>query len=161
MSLHQFSRGLGRRELFGGHVDSVAALAMELIRPSEHFVLFIALDACALGGGTLAEVARTALRAGASYLCCWGPECSRFHARLDGAERAIFGDTQDDRLVIAACRQGESLEQALWYAVHVAEPSRRFVESTRSVVAVAVANPKWGAQIEACLAAGAPFVDES
>lgn len=161
MSLHPFSRGLGRRELLGGHVDSVAALAMELIRPSEHFVLFIALDARAMGGEKLAAVARTALHAGASYLCCWGPECSRFHASLDAAERAVFGDTQDDRLVIAACRQGETLEQALWYAVHVAQPSRRFAESTRSVVAVAVANPKWGAQIEACLAAGAPSVDES
>ena len=161
MSLHQFAHPLGRRELYGGHVESVAALSMELIRPSEHFVLFIALDGCTLSGQMLSTVAQTALRAGASYLCCWGPECSRFHARLDGAERAIYGDVQDDRMVIAACRQGESLEQALWYAVHVAEPSPRFEASTRSVVAVSIGNPAWGSRIEACLTAGAPLPDES
>jgi hypothetical protein len=159
--LHQFARATGRRALFGGHVESVGALAMELIRPSENFVLFLALDGCALPAKKLAAVAETALRAGASYLCCWGPECSRFHTRLDGAERSVFGAAQDDRLVMAACREGETLEQALWYAVHVAEPSPRYVESTHSVVAVAIGNRAWGSRIEACLAAGAPLPDES
>jgi hypothetical protein len=159
LHIHQFSRPVNGRTLYGGQAPSVAALATELIRPSENFVLFIAVDACALPGRTLAAVARTVLGAGASFLCCWGPECSRFHGQLSDADRAVHGD--DDCIIMTACRQGEALEQALWYAVHVAQPSPRFAASTHSVVAVAIANPGWASQIETFLAAGAPLPDEA
>lgn len=161
MPIHQFARQVRQRTLYGGHAQSVAALATDLVRPGEHFVLFVAVDACALPGKALAAVARTALGAGASVLCCWGPECSRFHDQIGEADRAVNGDAQDDRIIVTACRQGETLEQALWYAVHVAQPSARYMDSTRSVIAVAIANSNWASQIENCLAAGAPHIDES
>lgn len=159
MALHQFSRRAGGRALFGGRVDSVTSLAAELTRPGEHFVLFVAMDTCEMPKTALASVASTAVRAGASYVCCWGPECSRFHDVLEGAGRTCGRFACDGGIVMTACQQGKSLEQALAFAVHVARPGPQFEASTRAVIAVAIANPAWGSRIETYLAAGAPSVD--
>jgi hypothetical protein len=152
LSLHQFSQQVCGRTLFGGHVDSVSALAMELIRPGEHFVLFVAVDTCAFPERTLGTIAASAVRAGASYVCCWGPECSRFHTVLDRADGVRDG-TNEDQVILTDCQQGRPLEQALAFAVHGARPGPRFEASTRSVIAVAIANPAWASRIETCLAA--------
>lgn len=159
MSLHQFSRNVRGRALFGGHVHGAASFAAEVIRPGEHFVLFVAMDTCVLPEKSLASVAATAVRAGASYICCWGPECSRFHDVLEGTDSACQHDGSSERNIMTACQQGKSLEQALGFAVHVARPRPQFEASTRAVIAVAIANPAWASRIETYLAAGAPTVE--
>ena len=80
----------------------------------------------------------------------------RFHSVLDGADGVRDG-MKEDQAILTACQQGRPLEQALAFAVHGAQPGPRFEASTRSVIAVAIANPAWASRIETCLAAGAPF----
>jgi hypothetical protein len=148
------------RQLFGGYSASVATWAADLVAPSKHFVLFVAADTQSLSGPQVYAAAEAAVRAGASYVCCWGPDCSRFHDAFDEADLYLNGESSDAKIIVTTWHDDEPLEEALWFAVHSTLPSPFYEPSTRAVLAVAIDNRAWATQIDAYLASGAPLVDE-
>jgi len=161
LALQLFPTQVIDRQLFGGLTESVATLAADLVAPSRHFVLFIAADTRSLAGSEIYAAAEAAIRAGASYVCCWGPDCSRFHDAFDEADLEMNGESSDDRILMTTWHENEPLEETLWFAVHSTFPSPFYESSTRAVLAVAIGSRAWATQIQTYLAAGAPLMDEA
>jgi hypothetical protein len=53
---------------------------------SRHFALFIASDARQVPSTVIGEVALTAIKQGAVYVCAWGPGCEVVHDVFDEAK---------------------------------------------------------------------------
>jgi hypothetical protein len=147
------------RTVWSGEAGSVAELARDLRPPTSRFVLFIAADALGPGDSEMHSAATNLLQAGASYVCCWGPGCERLHDAFDTAALP-FQAASDDDVIMTTWHDDESLEEAVWFAVHNAWPTPAYERDTRAVVAVAVGAPQWASRINDYLQAGAPFPDE-
>jgi hypothetical protein len=147
--------------VFSGATSSLAALVDEFEPPSRHFVLLIAADTSRIDGPTLVGHAETLIRRGASYVCCWGPDCSRFHDAFDEADFAVNGESTDDRFIFTTWHEDEPLEDAAWFTLNSTFPARAYESTTTSVVALTIGNPDWGKRLQTYLAAGAPMLDEA
>jgi hypothetical protein len=129
----------------------------EFVSPSKNFILFLAADTRDKNGPGLVGVAETLVRAGASYVCCWGPDCERFHDCFDEAGLFVNGESTDDRVLMTTWHADEPLEDAVWFAVNTAWPADAYESSTRAVVALSVDSREWSERIAKYLDAGAPL----
>ena len=112
--------------------------------PSGGFGLFLACDVEALPVDILSLAARAMLRSGAAYICVWGPGCERFHDIIDEEHvwQHVNGLDQPD--IVTTWHAQESLDQALWFFVDVAQlPHEPLVDW----VAVAVGRAFWFSQV--------------
>jgi hypothetical protein len=55
----------------------------------------------------------------------------------------------------------ESLEDALWFALHSTVPSSAYLDSTKSVIVVSIGDGGWSERVSTYLEAGAPMLDEA
>jgi hypothetical protein len=118
----------------------------ETIEPlAPHFVVFVAADATAASDDALAAFARSLLRQGASYVCAWGPGCERLHDTVDVVREELNDDSES--VVMTSWHEDESLDEALWFALFATVPDERYIETTDSVLAIVVAEPKWAARV--------------
>jgi hypothetical protein len=142
--------------VFSVEASSLAALADTLEPPSPHFVLLVAADTAELEGTAVAACAERLVRAGVSYVCCWGPDAERLHDCFDEADLALNGEATADRLIMSTWHEHESLEEAIWFATHVAEPAPAYVPTTGAVIIATIGHPDWAARARAYLDRGAP-----
>ena len=133
----------------------------EFAPASKNFILFLAADTRDKDGPRLVGVAEALVRAGASYVCCWGPDCERFHDSFDEAVLSVNGESTEDRVVITTWHADEPLEDAVWFAVTSAWPADAYESSTGAVVALSVDSPEWSERIAKYLDAGAPLRDDA
>jgi hypothetical protein len=147
------------RVVQAAHANSLAAAVAELHVPSEHFVLFIAADTSDIPGVDLVDFAAALIRAGAAYICCWGPDCERFHHCFDEADFVVNGEASDSRVLMTTWHDDESLEDALWYALNSTIPAPAYEAGTQSVIAISIGDQGWSDRISAYLKAGAPMLD--
>ena len=153
----------GRSWLVGAAPD-LASVAAELEPPSPHFVLFLAADCRGIPGATLVDIASDLIERGASYVCCWGPDAVRLEHAFDEAgtlQDVASGRDPGDDVLMTTSHEGESLEDALWFAAWSTYPTPRYQAGTQSLVAVAVANADWHRETASFLTAGAPMRDEA
>jgi hypothetical protein len=133
----------------------------DLHSPSKHFVLFLAADTRDQEGPELVGIAEALIRNGASYVCCWGPGCERFHDCFDEADLYVNDVSSDERIVMTTWHDDESLEEALWFAMTAAWPAQAYEATTNAVVALAVNSPEWSERITKYLDAGVPLRDDA
>jgi hypothetical protein len=133
------------RDLYVGSRLDVAETS-ELAGP---FVAFTALDAAALRDDELRSLARTLLQNGCVYSCSWGPEAGRVETAFDleAAEAGIAGSPYGDDVVVTTSHEGESLDDALWFALYTAFPA----SGDEAPVLLAITDDRWRADIEARL----------
>lgn len=126
------------RDLFVVEVADPAALAA-LRAPGGHFTCLLVWDAALVSVEIVARVAEQLLEAGCVYMCAWGPDCERVHDIFD---EVIVGDgsqvVDDDAIVMTSWHAAESLEDALWFFLHCANPADRHAHSCRSGIAIVV-----------------------
>lgn len=107
--------------------------------PGGHVTCLPAWDAALVSVETVARVAEQLLAAGCVYLCAWGPDCERVHDIFD---EVIVGDgsqtPDDDAIVMTSWHAAQSLDDALWFLLHCANPADRYAQSCRSAVAIVV-----------------------
>jgi hypothetical protein len=159
MKLESHSIIAGRR-VFIGQVDSQHGLAGPIQLPSPNFVVFIAADVRDVESSDLLEAAEKLIRSGASYTCCWGPDCSRFEDCFDHACVNLDQEETYESVIMTTSHAGESLEAALWFAIYNAWPAQKYEETTRAVVIISVGNMEWHEKIQAYVNAGAPDLDD-
>ena len=151
----------GERSVHSTEAATLGDFAESVEAPATNFVLFVAADTRDLPAAEMVAHAKALLRAGASYVCCWGPDCERLHNCFDEAEFALFGEGTDEGGIMTTWHPDESLEEALWYAVHAAWPSSEFEASTSAVLVATVNEPEWALQVQEYLEAGAPLPPEA
>lgn len=129
--------------------------------PAGHFVLLLLADGSSWPDAHLAEWAEGVLRAGAVYVCCWGPGAEFVEGAFDQAARALEQDTDRELpVVMTSSHESETLDQALWFAATATWPAEEYEETCRSLVVVSVGDPDWRDRAAEYLAAGAPPPDE-
>jgi hypothetical protein len=135
------------RALFFAHTPQLEVWPTKVATPDPGFVLFVAADFTDIADAVLKEFALKLLEQGAVYVCAWGRDCRRAHLRFDEAdiERNPYLD------VLTVDGEGESLDEALWFALFHAWPSGRYESRCNSLLAIAV--DACGSPIEQRLAA--------
>ncbi len=152
---------IGDRRVIVGHGAGLPDVATDIASPTLHFVFFVAADTTSISGPDLVDLAADVVRAGASYVCCWGPDCSRFHDAFDEADLLVNGDSTDDRFIFTTWHEDEPLEEAAWFALNSTWPARAYSATTGAVVMVTVGVSDWARKLDEYLANGAPMLDET
>ena len=147
------------RKWVAAQASDFATVPEQVRLPSGTFVLLLAADATGVPDRVLHDCAVHLLRAGARYVCAWGPDCERVHFAFDMAAREV-GLNHDDAVVMTTSHEDEPLREAVWYAANPAYPDEAYQEAGDCVVAVSIGNDDWAAEIREYLEAGTPLEDE-
>src|SRR2546429_4300712 len=83
--------------------------------PYDTFVLLLAADARGASLQALRKCCSQLLTAGARYVCCWGPDCSRVHDACDLAAMEL-GLNRGDAVIMTTWHDREPLEETIWFA---------------------------------------------
>ena len=158
MSLKLYSDPVSHQPWQVRHVDELVELTSGVRAPSSQFIAIVAADYRGIPSERLTAAAEGLLGSGARYVCCWGPDCERFHDLVDESSYALGSE---DAVVMTTFHADESLEEALWFVTHAAIPDDAYPEASASVAVVVVGNTSW--YDEACqyLGNGAPPPDEA
>ena len=144
----------GHRSLFviSGSTFSELASA-SIVTGSRYFAALIVGDATSVSVQEIGQLARSLLDAGCVYFCCWGPDCERVHDVID-EEYASDGITvhDDESTIMTTWHNGDSLEEAVWFALNSAFPDDRFFEECRAVVAICIGDESMTARMTAAFA---------
>lgn len=149
------------RRVVSATADSLESVAAQLRDIDGYFVLVLAADTTTQSHAELLSSAEGLIRCGASYVCCWGPDCHRLHDCFDEADFSLNGESTDQRLLMTTWHDDEPLNETLWFALNATVPAPAYLADTRSVVAVSVARPDWADEIYEYLQAGAPLSHEA
>ena len=124
----------------------------QLEEPARPFVVFTAFDAKRLSDDELLRFARQLLDQGCVYACSWGPDAGRVEMAFDEAvvtaELAGQPYVEEDDVVMTTSDEDESLDDALWFAVHTHNPP----SYKDGGVLVAISEDTWADEIESRLA---------
>ena len=161
MLLRQHLASIADRSVYSGLAASLETAAADINILARRFVLVVAADTSECAGPDLVAAAAALLRAGASYVCCWGPDCKRLHDCFDEADIDVNLDSTDERFLMTTWHSDEPLEEALWFAAHVTLPASAYATDTQALVAISIGSPEWAEQMAAYLDAGAPLLDEA
>ena len=135
------------RDLFLSVVDDLHDWNPDLSAVHRPFTVLCALDADGVDVNHLWDFATRLLDAGCMYVCAWGPRCEWVHDVFDAALVGETGELPYGEDVMTTWHNDESLDEALWFAIYVADLPDA---SIRSVLAVA--SPPHAAQLERRLA---------
>jgi len=95
--------------------------SLELAKPG--FILFLVGDATRTQPSVLRDVADSAIRQGAIYVCAWGPGCEDVETAFDLAQvdREMERDEKSPLIVTTSHRE-ETLAEAAWFSLFNAFP---------------------------------------
>jgi hypothetical protein len=161
MQLRTYSPDCYGRAVRAAHAKSLGEAVSQLRASSKHFVLLIASDTRGIPGAVLVDFAADLIRAGATYVCCWGPDCERFHDCFDEADDVVNGRASNSRVLMTTWHADECLEEALWFALNSTVPSSAYLETTNSVFVLSIGEDRWAERVSTYLEAGAPMLDEA
>lgn len=110
--------------------------------PPAPFCVLVALDARELTVDQIAAGLEHVLRAGAAYLCVWGPDCERVH---DIADELVVGDGDGSPWshVVTTWDDADSLSNAASFAREEAIPEGMEPDDDFTLLGLAVGDPDW------------------
>jgi hypothetical protein len=146
------------RDLFVLEAASAASVPENLALSSPRFVCLLAWDARPASVEEVATLAHRLLASGAVYICAWGPDCERVHDICDEVAVGPNPPAQVDRVVMTTSHAGESLAEAILFAVNSAWPDPHYEEGCSSTLAVAIGSQPWAAEIRDAFADTRAFV---
>lgn len=143
----------GRKiELFGAQkLDELPALLGGQAAP---FILFLGTGTTPLAESALVRLFGQVIQRGCVYACCWGPQAAYLETCFDQAEAMVHPGAKS--VVMTTNHEIDSLEDAIWFAVHAAYPDDDYEDGWERLVVVTVGNEDWRRRAEKYLAAGAP-----
>ena len=124
------------------------------------FVLLLALDARGVSDQALRGHCTPVLKAGARYVCFWGPDCSRVHDVCDLVALDL-GLNSHGAVIMTTWHEREPLKEAVWFAANAAFPDEAYGEAGGALVPLSVGSKEWDAEIRDYLQAGTPIEDEA
>ena len=134
-------------EVFALHAESLREAAAKLSLPTQSFIALIACDSDQLAVKEIGEYAIGLMEQGATYICCWGKGCERFHDIIDEiwVVREMdgkYGAVAKDSTLMTTWHNDESLDEALWFLLSSAWPPDGEIESCSTVV-ITIGNESW------------------
>lgn len=141
------------RQIFFLPLESLETLPSELRLPTPHFVLFLACDIERLSDDEVYNFAEKMILFGTAYMCAWGKGCIRVDDSFDTV--CVMREMNEEKQfphIMTTWHTNESLDEALWFALNVAYPDEKFVNSCASTLVVSVGNEEWNSHLQARLA---------
>ncbi len=138
------------RNLFVAEAEAPSDLATQIGQVGSEFVCLVAWDSRTAGVTEISELACQLLEAGAVYVCTWGPDCERVHDIVD--EERDARNTAETAVVMTTWHSGESLADAIWFALHSAVPDDAYLDSCRATVGISIGAPNWAAEMRSAFA---------
>jgi len=150
-------------ETFGrGGLSNRSLHLLELARPEDleeiqfgfdrHCSVLLAWNAADVSPHLVADVVEGVLDRGAVSISCWGEDCRRVH---DILAESIVGPTPPvsrySSSTITTWHERESFEEALWYALFVAQPTDQFEASCRDSLVLLIDQPEHAASARTAL----------
>jgi len=145
------------RDLFALELLTSDNCPADLSLTSSRFVCVIAWDARSATSEEIAEFAGRVLRAGAVFICAWGPDCERVHDIVDAKRDDSTPPSTVDRVVMTTWHDNESLAEALCFALG-AWPDEGYEEECRSTLGIAIGSPSWAAEIRRAFSEPREFI---
>jgi hypothetical protein len=86
---------------------------------SKYFACFLARSATSIPEEALRSAANALLSNGAAFVCTWGGACEKVHDLVDQVSLEYDPDPTDDSVIMPTWHDSETLQDALWSALHV------------------------------------------
>lgn len=138
------------RRLFSLDASTAEAVASAPL-PAGHFACLLVWDARGASVDTISSVVEPLLRAGASYVVCWGPDCERVHDIIDEiASHPNFG-APPDSCIMTTWHPDVPLGEALWFFLSCSTPDEHYADSTRAALAISIGSSAWAREIKGAL----------
>jgi hypothetical protein len=104
------------------------------------FVCLLAIDAREVHKFDIALLCAQLLNAGCAYFCAWGPDCERVHDLMDEEVLGSNPPSTDQGGVMTTWHADETLEDALDFLFHSANPDAEIAPSGCSVALIVTIN---------------------
>jgi hypothetical protein len=143
------------RELISLGASTLRDLAGSLSLPSSHFIALVACDSTRSSVDEMSQVGAWLLGQGAVVIATWGEGCEKFHDIIDETDVETRPDQPDEGVVLTTWHDSESLAEALWFVINTISPAPAYETTCKTVLAIAVGNTEWQAEIEKWLSSPA------
>jgi hypothetical protein len=131
-----------RRDIYLCSSETIESLVQQIVPPSPHFGLLLAVDARPLDADQIGYVAEDLVGKGLAYLCAWGPGCERVHDIFD--EIIVEMDPElNNGVILTTWHSKEPLQEALWFFVNSAFPNEAYEGTCHAWIAAPVGRPEW------------------
>ena len=137
---------ISRRKLFSLRLDSPVDLPTSLDVKSSHFVCVLAWDVTEVLSAVIGKFVDSLLDSGAVYICCWGPECERFHDIIDEELAAKNLNKENKPVIMTTWHDDEELTEVIEFGLTSTEPDEAFSSECNAFVAISVGSMYWAAQ---------------
>lgn len=148
--MHVADDEMSGKRLYALHLDTLDQWPATLDGIAPPFGLLVACDATSVPTSVISTFAEMALTSGAVYLVAWGPDCERVHDIFDETHVLMKVEQPNLPRVMTTWHADESLDEALWYFVDLAQPLEP--DTARDWLAVSVERSDWSDQIRHRLA---------
>ena len=139
--------GVQERDLYVLGLESPEEFPDRLTLVSPRFVCVIAWDSRNIENVRLYAFVERLLRAGAVYVCAWGPDCERVHDTVDDVHLAANLFSPDTPTLMTTWHSKEPLAETIWYALNCALPSDEYDEGCAAIVGLTIGAPNWFQEI--------------
>ena len=129
------------RDLYMLSLDRIDELPSDFRLPSKHFACLTIGDTRHLGDGDIHRFVGALLRAGAVYLCAWGPGSGRAHDLFDDAILMSEYEPSDDT-VIPTTTHDEDLGEALHFLLFCTSAAPAYEQSCHAAIALLIGSPE-------------------
>ncbi len=145
------------RDLYMLALDRIEELPADFRLPSRHFVCLIVGDTRHLGEGDIHRFAATLLRAGAVYVCAWGPGSDRVQDLLDDA--ILMSDYESSgEASIPTTAHDEEIGEALHFLLFCTGAAPAYEESCHAALALLIGSSEHVAVVQQALEDPRAFV---
>ena len=108
------------------------------------FIACLAIDGTEATDVEIKTIALDLMRAGCTYICCWGPDSERVHELIDQEDAELHPAGPWNR---TTWQNDVPLAEALWFSINSAWPDTKFEEATHAVVGISFNHPEWFEEI--------------
>ena len=134
------------RDLYVLHLESPEDFPDDLSLGSPSFACLLAWDSRGVDVKRITKLASKLLKAGAIYICAWGPDCERVHDIFD--EEIVGSDpSPDDPFIMTTWHSRETLAGAIWFVLMCSNMDEDCALGCTSTLGVTIGNPGWHEEI--------------
>jgi len=131
-----------RRDIYLCPSESIESLVLQIVPPSPHFGLLLAVDARPLDADRIGYLAEDLVGKGLAYLCAWGPDCERVHDIFD--EIIVEMDPEQNKgVILTTWHSKERLDEALWFFINSAFPNEAYEGTCHAWIVASIGCPEW------------------
>ena len=133
-------------------VTSVADVPNAFDSDGPYFVTMLIWDASSATDPEVTQLSRKLIDAGCAYLCCWGDDCERVHDLFDSEWIANGFDDLSDDTIMTTWHTDDSLDEFIYFSLLHTEPTQKYQNDCRSVVALVIDAAEHASRIQGVFA---------